>query len=108
MKKSSVVNVRTDEFDVYIGRAVNRARDPRCHKASIWANPFKPKSRTPADMKKMVVKYEKLMRERLEGDERDMWLRELRKLRGKRLGCWCAPQPCHGEVLAKLAEALDS
>ena len=32
------------------------------------------------------------------------WVREhLPDLRGKRLGCWCAPQPCHGETLAALA-----
>ncbi len=26
-----------------------------------------------------------------------------RELAGKRLGCWCAPKPCHGDVLADLA-----
>jgi len=26
-------------------------------------------------------------------------------LRGKVLGCWCAPQSCHGDVLARLADA---
>ena len=26
-------------------------------------------------------------------------------LRGRRLGCWCAPLPCHGGVLKELAEA---
>lgn len=31
----------------------------------------------------------------------------LGELRGKRLGCWCAPLPCHGEVLARLAKAAD-
>lgn len=25
-------------------------------------------------------------------------------LKGKRLGCWCAPKPCHGDVLARIAE----
>ncbi|MCT9143074.1 DUF4326 domain-containing protein [Streptomyces violarus] len=28
------------------------------------------------------------------------------ELRGKALACWCAPQPCHAEVLADLAERL--
>ena len=33
-----------------------------------------------------------------------VWVREhLPELRGKRLGCWCAPQRCHGETLAALA-----
>jgi hypothetical protein len=25
-------------------------------------------------------------------------------LRGQLLGCWCAPGPCHGDVLAELAD----
>jgi hypothetical protein len=28
-----------------------------------------------------------------------------RELRGKVLGCWCAPLPCHGHVLACIADA---
>jgi len=28
--------------------------------------------------------------------------RELETLRGRRLGCWCKPGPCHGEVIAEL------
>lgn len=26
-----------------------------------------------------------------------------RELRGKTLGCWCAPKACHGDVLAEIA-----
>lgn len=29
------------------------------------------------------------------------------ELRGKTLGCWCAPQPCHGDVLAEIAEGAE-
>ncbi len=32
-------------------------------------------------------------------------LAALGELRGKRLGCFCAPQRCHGDVLASLANA---
>lgn len=28
---------------------------------------------------------------------------EVRRLRGKKLGCFCKPQGCHGDVLADLA-----
>ena len=28
-----------------------------------------------------------------------------RDLRGKRLGCWCVPLPCHAEVIAEIADA---
>lgn len=31
-------------------------------------------------------------------------LAQLPMLRGKRLGCFCAPQPCHGDVLKELAD----
>ena len=43
----------------------------------------------------------------------DLWKRlkdgrlsveKLATLKGKRLGCWCAPGPCHGEVLVAAAE----
>lgn len=27
------------------------------------------------------------------------------ELRGKVLGCWCAPLPCHGDMLAEIANA---
>jgi hypothetical protein len=30
-------------------------------------------------------------------------LDQLAALAGKTLGCWCAPGPCHGEVLAAAA-----
>jgi Domain of unknown function (DUF4326) len=29
-----------------------------------------------------------------------------RELRGKVLGCWCSPQSCHADVLAKIANDL--
>ena len=42
----------------------------------------------------------------------ELWLLEqpelvdaLPELAGKTLGCWCAPRACHGDVLARLANA---
>lgn len=29
----------------------------------------------------------------------------LEPLRGKVLGCWCKPLPCHGDVIVELLEA---
>jgi hypothetical protein len=34
-------------------------------------------------------------------------LAALPELAGKTFGCWCAPRPCHGEVLARLAGELE-
>jgi hypothetical protein len=31
----------------------------------------------------------------------------LDELRGLVLGCWCAPRPCHGDVLVRLANASE-
>lgn len=30
----------------------------------------------------------------------------LHELRGKRLACWCYPKPCHGDILARLADTM--
>lgn len=34
-------------------------------------------------------------------------LTEIDSLRGKVLGCWCAPQQCHGDDLARAANSKD-
>src|SRR5260221_5844759 len=44
-------------------------------------------------------------------DKLSQALRSRRQIqRGRRLGCWCVPEPCHAEVIAELADsgALDS
>lgn len=33
-------------------------------------------------------------------------LKQLPTLRGKCLGCWCKPEPCHGDVLVKMLTTL--
>jgi len=79
-----VVNCRYEPFDVYIGRATK------------WGNPF----RVGADgtREQVVRKYREWV------VRRPGILRALEELRGKRLGCICAPAPCHGDVLAELAD----
>lgn len=34
-------------------------------------------------------------------------MNDLEELRGKRLGCWCSPKPCHGDVLIDLLKEKD-
>lgn len=31
-------------------------------------------------------------------------LKELPTLRGKKLGCWCSPDSCHGDVLVEIID----
>jgi hypothetical protein len=37
--------------------------------------------------------------------EDEQLMAALGELRGKVLGCWCAPRPCHGDVLVRFANA---
>lgn len=86
MTRPVVVNVRKEPADVFIGRP------------SRWGNPFKiGVDGTRADV---IMKYRRWLLSRI--DLRDA----LPSLAGKRLGCYCAPLPCHGDVLADLVEAL--
>jgi hypothetical protein len=89
-----IVNCRRDKYDVYIGRA-RRNQDPA---ECPWGNPF------PVEVHgrdKCIEMYEEWIR------TQPQLLARLPELRGKRLGCFCAPNlRCHGEVLIKLLEEL--
>ena len=94
MPDTRVVHVMRDEYDVYIGRA-----NPRNGlKASVWANPFK--IGRDGTRVEVIAKYRAYLLTRSD------LLNRLGELRGKRLACWCAPEPCHGDVLVELAENL--
>ena len=79
------------DCDVYIGRSVKRGGWNL--EASIWANPFK---RTPYVPGSTLAAYEKYVR------SSTVLMNEIPSLVGKTLGCWCKPNPCHGDVLVKL------
>ena len=88
---TKVVHCKKSEYDIYIGRP------------SLWGNPFSHKDGTLAEFKisnraEAIQKYEEwiLTQPQLMGS--------LYKLKGKTLGCWCSPKPCHGHVLARLIE----
>ena len=99
--KPRVVNVRRDEYDVYIGRANGRYKLA----SSKWANPFpieiygvnnsqyRNRDQSVAAYREWIIQQPDLMA-------------ALPELRGKRLACWCAPLPCHGDVLVELVAAL--
>lgn len=85
------------DCDVYIGRRLYMGGWRL--EASKWANPFSVKSAGTAA--RAVAKY----REYIMSERPDLVAAAGRELRGKRLGCWCKPGPCHGDVLAELADA---
>jgi hypothetical protein len=79
---TQVVHCKKSEYDVYIGRP------------SKWGNPFFLDSEDSRE--EVIQKYRNwiVTQEHLMSD--------LKNLRGKRLGCWCAPKACHGDVLVEL------
>jgi hypothetical protein len=77
---------------VYVGRAQRWVGLRR----SKWANPFK--IGRDGTREEVIAKY----RAWLLGQPELM--AALPELRGKDLACWCAPEPCHAEVLLELAD----
>ena len=76
---------------VYIGRVNRRYR----LSASKWANPFAIKQE--ADREAAIASYERWLRLQTH------LMAALHELNGRDLVCWCAPLPCHGDVLLRLA-----
>lgn len=93
--RTTVVHNVHDEYDIYIGREVPE----HSLAGSKWGNPFVLEEDTAAERERVIAIY----REWLLGQAELM--SSLGELQGKRLGCWCAPKTCHGDVLAELADA---
>ena len=91
---TTVVNVRSGEpFDVYIGRTGPWSLLRPSLTDVGWGNKFtRPRDR--------LARYEHYVR------HTPALVARLPELRGKRLGCWCAPAPCHGDVLVRLVDEL--
>lgn len=83
-----VVHCKCENYDVYIGRP------------SKWGNPFS--IGKDGDRGEVIDKYKTYLKSHPEliSDART-------ELKGKVLGCWCAPQLCHGDILAFVAESND-
>ena len=79
-----VVHCKKDPYDVYIGRP------------SKWGNPFTVEK---YGRNKAIELYREWILSQPE------ILAKLGEIRGKRLGCWCKPKSCHGDILAILADA---
>ena len=91
--KTEVVNLYKDpDFDVYIGRA-GKGQD------GYFGNPFSGPSK-----EANIKQFRTYFMDRIKTD-REFYRRVL-ELRGKRLGCFCAPKPCHGDVIAQYLNDL--
>lgn len=92
-----VVNMR-DEVHGNLWRwAVDTGLAVRIDRKSDWGNPFLLPD--DGDRDAVIRNYA----ERYLPHKPSLTSR-LEQLRGRALGCWCAPQPCHGDVLKARAE----
>jgi hypothetical protein len=97
--ETTIVNVKTDEYDIYIGRE-NKSI---CESASRFANPF---HITPSRNRTQTIEQYRLWFYRVL--EKSCTFREqVEALRGKRLGCWCKPLPCHGDVIIEYLQSTE-
>jgi hypothetical protein len=79
-----VVHCKREPYDVYIGRP------------SKWGNRFA--IGKDGTREEVIEKYEQWIK------SQPKLMAHISELKGKTLGCWCSPNKCHGDILAKLAE----
>ncbi len=83
--KTTVVNIRTDKYDEYIGRG------------SFLGNPYKigvHGSRTDVILKYRIYFYA-LIKNKPE------FKKKVLALKGKILACYCKPLSCHGDIVVE-------
>jgi len=91
---TTVVNKNKEQYDIYIGRG------------SKWGNPF-------THIKDRDTKAEFIVNSRKEAIDKyreyilnnDELLKDLPELKDKKLGCYCFPKSCHGDILVELLES---
>lgn len=81
--KTTVVNLTEEHYDVRIDRKTK------------WGNPFTIGVDGTRD--EVIKKYAEWIK------DQDYLIKSLPELKGKKLGCWCKPKRCHGDVLARMA-----
>lgn len=87
MIETTVVNLKTDDYDVFIGRG------------SKWGNPFiidKDGTR-----EEVVEKYRLYLYSNM-----NLVMSAAKELKGKKLGCYCKPLSCHGDILVELVNHM--
>jgi hypothetical protein len=91
-----VVHCQKEDYDVYIGRP------------SEWGNPY-------THIKDKTTKANFIVKTRNEAISKYReWvlsqphlIEKLGALKGKKLGCWCHPKKCHGDILIQLIREYD-
>jgi hypothetical protein len=98
---TEVVNIKTGaRYDFYIGRRNKSYKLPE----SPWNNPYVIGKDGNRD--EVIAKYKARLWQQMNGPNAAYIRGKLLELDGKVLGCWCKPEPCHGDVLVAAIEWL--
>ena len=89
---TTVVNLRKEPYDVYIGRAGKGQN-------GYFGNPFDKGTR-----EENIQDYKDYFYNRICTEPE--FRRRVLELKDKRLGCFCKPKPCHGDVIAEYLNNL--
>lgn len=82
----------------FVVHLMNDPYSVRIDRKSIWGNPFHIGPH--GTRKQVIAKYREWI---MLPHQEHLRVRARKELRGKVLGCWCAPLPCHGDVLVEIA-----
>ena len=93
---TKVVNLRVEPYDVYIGRA-GKGEDGYFGNP-IRLGPFMSRGST-------IEAYREFFYQRIATDSE--FKRRIHGLKGKRLGCFCKPAACHGDIIAEYLNNLE-
>ena len=85
--RTKAVNMMEEHYDVRIDRKTK------------WGNPFQ--IGIDGTREEVIKMYQDWIL------EQEHLMNSLSDLKGKKLGCWCKPKSCHGDVLARLADSCE-
>lgn len=108
---TEVVNIAYEERDVYIGRG-DKENGEKSHLNNTevgehgWlGNPYVTEEHGGEyTREESIEKYAYDFQRRIETDSE--FREAVKELRGKKLGCYCKPQPCHGDVIVEYLKTL--
>lgn len=93
---TQVVNIKNESYDVYIGRA-GKGFD------GYFGNPEQLKDHN-YNRIACIDAYNRYFYARIQNDAE--FKNRVEELKGKKLGCFCMPQMCHGMVIVEYLEKI--
>ena len=97
---TKVVHCKKEDYDVYIGRG----KCPKTGQPGKFGNPYSHEADSQVSLitssrEESIIKYKQWAL------TQPWLLDDIMQLDGLRLGCWCKPKACHGDVIVELIEA---